>query len=151
MTNKFNQVESLITAFVSADGDLAAEFNLVHEKLKEETREYHTHQLPACGVWASGYQLGDQIGGKLAEIQVIVEVVYRGGDLATVDNKVKELASLLTDKFRAESPSNRGLGFSGQAADISVDRIEFIDYGKDANMQFTISAFLYLTIGVLEK
>ena len=151
MTNKFNQIESLVAAFVSNDSDLSAEFNLVHEKLKEETREYHTHQLPACGVWASGYQPGDQLGGLLAQVQVLVEVIHRGGDLATVDNKVKELASLLTDKLRAESPNNRGLGFSGQAADISVERIEFIDYGKDANAQFTISAFLYLTIGVLEK
>ena len=34
---------------------------------------------------------------------------------------------------------------------ISVDRIDFVDYGKDKSAQFTISAFLYLTIGVLEK
>jgi hypothetical protein len=125
MTDKFNTTENQIVAFLDADSDIYGLVNLVHAKLKEDQRTYYKHEIPAIGVQVIGYQpTEDDRHEKI--ISCIVEVTSHGGDVAAVDNVVKQIASLVIDKLDAESPYLDGGGISNNFEDIICENASII-------------------------
>jgi len=117
--DKYNAVETLIKDFIEADTAIMAIANLVHEKIKANVRNYHNHEMPAIAVHATNY-IGDASERHYSGLAVFLEVVDAGGNLGTVDVRVKQLMSLLIDKFRKESPFISGQGIDEELEDIVV-------------------------------
>jgi len=119
MQDKFNTVENLILNFLQNDSNVAALVNHFHTKILDDIAKYPNHQLPAVAVHAIGYS---QEESRITNtISAIVEIVNRGGDLESVDGKVKEIASLIIDKLNAESPRDGyGAGLSDNVEDVYI-------------------------------
>ena len=116
MQNKFNTVENLILNFLQNDADVSAQVKYFHQKLKPDPAKYNRDQLPALAVHAHSYQND----GFQKNITALVEIVNQGGDMATVDDKVKEIASLVIDKLNAQSAR------SGYGATLGSDDVDDI-------------------------
>lgn len=109
MNDVFNTIESELITLLSGDATITAEVpaDHFHEKLKADLKNYYDHMLPAIAAHSIGYTRGDD--GVTHIIHSVIEVVHKGGDLATVDGKVKKIMSLIMDKLNDENRAYGGL------------------------------------------
>jgi hypothetical protein len=151
MNDKFNTVENLVKNFLSADSDLAGIVNTFEQKLRADVNTYMQHELPAIAVHSTGYGIDvtQSDSRKLAYIDTTIEIVHRGGDLASVDDTVKQITSLVIDKLRLESPLNDGGGFGQAVDDIRIDRADIIP--SQINNAFTVIGNVDAQIGIIER
>lgn len=149
MNDKFNNLETLTKNFLAADADIAAQVVTFEEKLRDVLADYDQHELPAIAVQTTGYASSENLG-KAPDIFLTIEVVSRGASLGTIDGKVKEIASLVMDKLRAESPTNDGKGLNENIEIIDVESVQFFPPDNEDN-QFTVSAFVNVIMTILEK
>lgn len=147
MVDKFNAVENSLKTFLAADTAIAAQVNLFHVKLRDDIAQYANHELPAVAVHSFGYGEGED--DYFPVINCLVEIINRGGDLDTVDGKVKEIASLAINALRLESPLRGGKGFSGSVESIDVSEA-LIDFAVDESV-YTVFAGIRVNVGLVEK
>lgn len=148
MVNKFNAIESSIVSFLSGDSDLSALVNKFHEKIIEDVSRYSVNELPAVAVHSIGYSTDDEFD-RYPFINVYIEIVHAGANLATVDGLVKQIASLVIDKLRSESPGNDGNGLSGTVDEIRIDN--FTIAAAPDNAQYRVIAAGQVSVGIVER
>lgn len=148
MLNKFNAIESAIVSFLNSDAEISALVNKVHEKIIDDVSTYSVNELPAIAVHSMGYTPDSEID-RYPRVNVYIEIVHTGGTLATVDSTVKQIASMVIDKLRSESPRNDGKGFSGVADDIAIGN--FSIFAAPDNAQYRVIAAGQVDVGIVER
>lgn len=139
MDDVFNTIESQINSLLSSDTGITAEVPAgnFHEKLMADTRDYYDHKLPAVATHSIGYTRGDD--GIKRIITSVIEVVHKGGDLASIDGKVKKIMSLIIEKLENENG-----GYGGHLSQ-NVDNI----YVTDADVIPSRSENAFLVSGLI--
>lgn len=148
MLNKFNAIESAIVSFLNSDAEISALVNKVHEKIIDDVSTYSVHELPAIAVHSMGYTPDGEID-RFPRVNVYIEIVHTGATLATVDSTVKQIASLVIDKLRSESPRNGGNGFSDVADDVAIGN--FSIFAAPDNAQYRVIAAGQVDVGIVER
>jgi hypothetical protein len=148
MDDKFNTIEKLQKEFFESDNDICQDVKYFHTKLLADPASYNGDQLPAMAIHAIGFESVED-ERKLNYISTIIEITHRGGDLETVDEKVKKIMSNAIDKLRAESPRNHGNGFTDKVDDIRVDNAEIV-FGSSQGT-FTVIASIAVSVGIVER
>ena len=147
MNDKFNTIETAIKEFLDDDTEVKAIAKKVHEKLKADIRKYGKHETPAVAVHCTGFT-GKRENPHISAINVFIEIVDSGGDLETVDGRVKELQSIIIDKLRAESPFLGGNGIDEQFDAIFIEDAAVIPW--DAAHGFLISGSINMEVEIVE-
>lgn len=147
MDNKFNTIETIIKDYLDDDTDVKAIAKKVHEKLKADIRKYGKHETPAVAVHCTGFS-GRRENPHVSTINVFIEIVDSGGDLETVDGRVKQLQSIIIDKLRAESPLLGGGGIDEQLESIFISDAAVIPW--DAAHGFLISGNINMEVEIVE-
>lgn len=147
MDNFLNSVENTLVTFFSSGGagDLTSVASLVHAKVLEDPRSYHNREIPAVGIYASGY-IGDADDRHNDGVTVYIEVTSFGAKLSDVDDEVKQLAAMIINNLRAQAPQIGGHGISFNFDDVYVDSAQVYPMNRNNNglmIQASINAEVY--------
>ncbi len=88
----------------------------IHEKIREDIRNYKSYELPNIGVLSLRYIEGDD---KIDDIEMMLQYMDMGADLAAMDTKAKTVAGKIINILKMQSPYYKdGLCLQGNAKDI---------------------------------
>ena len=123
MDDFLNSAESKLVTFCSANGrgDLTSVAKYIHEKVLDNPQHYQNNQLPAVGIYATGY-IGDENDRHNDGIRIYFEITDFGKAMATMDSNVKKLVAMIVNNLRRESPQldQPGRGIDGTFDDVFV-------------------------------
>lgn len=146
MNDSLNTVETEIVDFLKGNSNVTGlvAASKIHEKVREDIKSYLDHELPAVAVHATGYyDTGDK---RKTGIEVYGEIVYRYGTLATGDNTVKEILSMIRQELNNASPYRDGEGIEEQFDDIYVSEGDVVHWNVKNGWQFMARFFVRVEI-----